>query len=326
MDILTQAVLGAAVAVAVAPPAERRVAAAIGLVAGVLPDADALIQSGSDPLLVLDYHRHFTHALIAVPLLAALAALLCYPFVRRRLPVPRLLRYSLAGSALAGLLDACTSYGTHLWLPFSEARVAWNLIAVVDPLFTLALLVPLLLVLRRPQRLAMPVGLLLAAAYLGLGFLQHQRVERAAAEVALARGHAAQRLTVKPTLGNLLLWRALYVHDGRIHADALHAGPAMRHYAGASAPLLGDVPAARRADVARFRAFADDWLVADGADAVGDARYAMLPTAIRPIWRIEWDAAGRLAFTAQHAMAPAERAAWLAMLLGRDLPQPMQAQ
>jgi len=319
MDILTQAVLGATVAVAVAPPAERRAAAAIGLIAGILPDADALIQSGSDPLLVLDYHRHFTHALIAVPMIAMLAALICHPFARRRLPFARVMRYSFAGCAFAGLLDACTSYGTHLWLPFSEAKVAWNLVAVVDPAFTLALLVPLLIALRRPHRASVPVGLLLAACYLGLGFAQHLRVERAVAEIAAARGHAPARLTVKPTLGNLLLWRALYVYDNHIQADAIHAGFTPRHYAGERAPLLGPVPAARRADVERFRTFADDWLVAAGPDAIGDARYAMLPTAIRPIWGIEWDAAGRLAFTARHEMDTAERDAWLAMLLGRCL-------
>ena len=47
------------------------------------------------------------------------------------------------------LLDACTSYGTHLWLPFSREPAAWNLVAVFDPAFTLLLAVPLWLFLRR---------------------------------------------------------------------------------------------------------------------------------------------------------------------------------
>ena len=45
----------------------RRTPAIAGAAAGVLPDADALIQSGADALLVLDCHRHFTHALAFVP-------------------------------------------------------------------------------------------------------------------------------------------------------------------------------------------------------------------------------------------------------------------
>ena len=45
----------------------RRTPAIAGAAAGVLPDADALIQSGADALLVLDYPRHFTYALAFVP-------------------------------------------------------------------------------------------------------------------------------------------------------------------------------------------------------------------------------------------------------------------
>ena len=80
------------------------------------------------------------------------------PLLAKLLPLPKIYLYSLAGYAVAGLLDACTSYGTHLWLPFSGRKEAWNLIAVFDPLFTLLLLVPLALALRRPQRHWTPVG------------------------------------------------------------------------------------------------------------------------------------------------------------------------
>ncbi|HRE18301.1 MAG TPA: metal-dependent hydrolase, partial [Rhodocyclaceae bacterium] len=189
MDIITQAALGAALATAVAPAYQRRVAAGIGLFAGTLADFDALIQSGSDPLLVLDFHRHFTHALAFVPLGALLASLILWPFLRRRLGFVPLYGYSLAGYALSGLLDACTSYGTHLWLPLSQQRVAWNLIAVIDPLFTLLLLIPLLLTLRRPASPAVRIGLLLAAIYLGMGYLQQQRVSEQMQTIAMARGH-----------------------------------------------------------------------------------------------------------------------------------------
>lgn len=317
MDIVTQAALGAALAAAVAPPRQRRLAAGIGMVAGVLPDADALIQSGSDALLVLDYHRHFTHALVFVPLGALIAALLLWPFLRRRLPFARLYRYSFAGYMLAALLDACTSYGTHLWLPFSQEKVAWNLIAVIDPLFTLLLLVPLAISLRRPERATVRVGLLLAAAYLGLGHVQQQRVEARMVEVARQRGHVAERLTVKPTLGNLVLWRALYIHDGTVHADAVRAGLETRHYPGETAALLVATDPRHARDIERFRHFSDGWLVQTRPGYIGDARYAMLPTAIDPIWGIAWDAADRVEFLTSHAMTPAMRARWMAMLLGR---------
>jgi inner membrane protein len=318
MDLLTHAVFGASLAAAIAPCRQRRLSAVIGAVAGVLPDADALIQSGEDALLVLDFHRHFTHAMAFVPLGALLATLLCWPLFRRKISFGRAYLYSLVGYGFSGVLDACTSYGTHLWLPFSQDKVAWNLIAVFDPWFTLLLLIPLLLSLRRPESSAVRIGLLLAGVYLGMGYVQQQRVITLMAKVAMERGHLAERLTVKPTLGNLLLWRALYVNDGQVQADAVHAGWALRHYAGQRAPLLVTTDGPHQADIERFRHFADDFLVQPRPGFVGDARYAMLPTDIEPIWGIEWTSEGKLLFITRHDMTKEMRQRWLAMLLGRD--------
>lgn len=317
MDIVTHAALGAGLAAAVAPFHQRRLFAGVGLAAGILPDIDVLIQSGSDPLLLLDFHRHFTHSIAFAPIGALLAALLLWPFLRQRLSFARLYGCSLLGYAPNTLLDACTSYGTHLWLPFSQTKAAWNLIAVFDPLFTLLLLMPLLISLRRPERATVRVGLVLAAAYLAFGYMQQQRATAQMLAVASARGHVPERLTVKPTLGNLVLWRALYIHDGRVHADAVHAGFTTRHYPGDSAVLLTAAEPRYASEIGRFRQFADDWLVQIRPGYIGDARYAMLPTAINPIWGISWDAAGRVEFSSSHAMSREMRARWLQMLLGR---------
>lgn len=318
MDIVTQGVLGAALATALAPSRQRRLAAGIGLVAGLLPDLDTLIQSGDDPLLVLDFHRHFTHALAFVPFGALIAALLLWPVLRRRIAFLPLYGYSLAGHSLAGVLDACTSYGTYLWLPFSERREAWNLVAVVDPVFTLLLALPLYLTLRRPASGAVRLGLLLAVSYLGIGYLQQQRVAAMMQDIAASRGHRPERLIVKPTLANLVLWRALYVHEGRLQADAVHAGIALRHYPGESQPLLtGVTDAGRAADIERFRRFADGRLILTPDGMVGDGRYAMLPTRIAPIWGLQWDAGGRVHFVTRRSMDATERRQWLDMLLGR---------
>lgn len=339
MDILTHAVMGAALAAGVASIrhggeksalATRRMAAGIGAVAGLLPDADALIQSGGDALLVLDYHRHFTHALAFVPIGALVAALLLWLFVRRRMDFGLLYLCCLAGYLPHPLLDACTSYGTHLWLPFSQRREAWNLIAVVDPLFTLLLAVPLFLYLRRPASSALRWALLLGMGYFGLSFFQQQRGEAAALELAQQRGHRATQLSVKPSMANLVLWRSLYVHDGRVQVDAFHLGPTPRHYSGASAPLLDAAATQRLAagdamrlhDIERFRVFSDGFLVEDRARPgfVGDARYAMQPTAIAPIWGLEWRGAGAATeFVSHHDFSPAMRRDFFAMLLGRDL-------
>ncbi len=352
MDPLTHAVMGASFAAgaaalrqrarepAVATSQEsaqesalwvRRFAALAGAVAGLAPDIDAFIQSGDDALLVLDYHRHFTHALLFTPLGALLVAGLLWPVLKRRLGFGLLYPACLLGYFAHPLLDACTSYGTHLWLPFSREPAAWNLVAVFDPAFTLLLAVPLWLFLRRADSRAVAVGLVLAAAYLGLSAFQQQRAETALRGIAQSRGHAPSQLSVKPTLANLLLWRGLYLHEGRVQADAFHLGLSVRHYAGESRSLLAPEAAqriaageARRlADIERFRAFSDGFAVEDARRPgfVGDARYAMLPTRIAPIWGLQWQEPGAATeFVSRHDFTPAMRGDFLAMLLGRELP------
>ena len=48
--------------------------------------------------------------------------------------------YAIMGTLSHGLLDACTSYGTRLYWPFSQYRESWDLISIIDPLFTLPML------------------------------------------------------------------------------------------------------------------------------------------------------------------------------------------
>jgi len=342
MDLLTHAVMGATAAAGLAAwrvPVEksalaiRRRAAVAGALAGLLPDVDALIQSGSDALLVLDYHRHFTHALAFVPVGALVAALLLWPLLRRHLGFGRLYLCCLAGYLPHPLLDACTSYGTHLWLPFSSTQAAWNLIAVFDPGFTLLLAVPLFFYLRREASRAAVWGAVLAAAYLAAGAWQQHRAEAALLAAAQARGHVASQASVKPTLANLLLWRGLYLHEGRVYADAFHVGAVVRHYPGESQALLDARQAQgiaagesrRLADIERFRGFSGGFLVEDSRQRgfVGDARYAMLPTRIAPIWGLRWQGPGAMTeFVSRHEFTPAMRGEFIAMLLGRELTMP----
>jgi inner membrane protein len=324
MDLITQGLLGAATAGAGARAKDEvRRGAAVGALAGVLPDADALIQSTTDPLLVLELHRHFTHALLFVPVIALLAALLAWPVLRGRMPFRRILRYALLGAAFAGVLDACTSYGTRLLWPLSDDAVALAIVAIVDPVITLALAVGLVLALRRRAAAPARVALLVAVAYLGLGALQHERAEAQAVALAAQRGHVPDRLLVKPTLANLLLWRSVYLSDGRLHADGIRVGlGSTRIYAGESAPLVRVGDGAMAGQLARFARVSDGLLVRHPhqEDLVGDARFAMLPTGLRPLWGIAPSTTGTgapLRVVTDRSMSEEERARFLGMLLGR---------
>ena len=68
MDPLSQAAIGAAAAQSASATKTVRHALWIGAAAGMAPDLDVLIQSSTDPLLALEYHRQFTHSLLFVPI------------------------------------------------------------------------------------------------------------------------------------------------------------------------------------------------------------------------------------------------------------------
>src|SRR5690606_3510751 len=126
MDPVTQGLLGAAAAQVLLGRRLGRRAWLYGAVGGMAADLDVLIRSSDDPLVALRYHRHFTHSLAFVPVGGVLSAL---PWVlRTRFAEHRrsIVLGTTAGYATHALLDAFTSYGTMLWWPLSQARVAWN--------------------------------------------------------------------------------------------------------------------------------------------------------------------------------------------------------
>lgn len=300
MDPFTQGALGAALPQAVSRREPQvRIAGALGFLAGMAPDLDVLIRSSNDPLLFLEYHRQFSHSLLFIPIGGLLTALALHWLLgkRWRLAFWQTALFCTLGYATHGLLDACTSYGTQLFWPFSDARFAWQIVSIIDPLFTLPLaaLVLLSAIKRRPAyaRLALVWG----GLYLALGAIQHQDARQMGESLALSRGHQAERLEVKPSFGNILVWKVLYEADGRYYVDAVRAGLAPKVYPGESVPKLDltrDLPWLKTGmqhakDLERFRWFSDDYLALDQKHPtrVIDVRYSLFPNEIDALWSIE---------------------------------------
>ena len=140
MDPCTQGLLGASLSCALAKRDKLKVAATLGAIGGMAPDLDIFIRSVNDQLLFIEYHRHFTHSLIFIPFGALIITILLYPFMKIKNSFKSVYYYLFLGFSTHGLLDACTSYGTSLLWPFSDYRVARNIISIIDPIFTLTLL------------------------------------------------------------------------------------------------------------------------------------------------------------------------------------------
>ena len=296
MDPLTQGILGAAAAQAALGRRLGGQAWFIGLLAGLSADLDVLIRPDSDPLGGLSYHRHFTHALAFIPV-GAIAATLPFVFLSRF----KGKRWWVFGAALLayathGLLDACTAYGTSLYWPFSEQRVAWNMIGIVDPVFSAMLLLGLVVAVWRKRRAPAVVGLCLAGMDMSFGFVQHERATQVQSQLVTLRHQSADRSSVMPTPGNLIVWRSVYESAGRVHADLIRVLPFGQTtvLAGTSAPLVTletlqaagfDSPEVRHG-FERFYWFAMGYTAFDTkhANVIADVRYCFDPTVISSIW------------------------------------------
>lgn len=305
VDPLTHILLGANVGYVVFRKKLGRTAALAGGLAAFAPDADVFIRSARDPLLAIEYHRGFTHALAFAPAGAAIVAAL---FLVRPLWRSRTRWFMLWGACVLAylshvLLDAATSYGTQLSWPFSRHRTGWDLISIIDPIFTFALLSGLVWALVRQRARAALVALSVCAAYLTIGGVQHARALAAQRQLAASRGHVIERAEAMPTLANNLVWRTLYLHDGRIYSDRIRVGwlssPTVRE--GWSLPLLtakdlrsGEQARNQSQSFERFAWFSENWVARSPSDpaVLADMRYSLSTEAFDPIWGIRFTPAG----------------------------------
>ena len=302
MDPFAQGLAGAALASTIIRKKEEiRLALVVGFLAGLPADLDVFIRSSEDPLLRLEFHRQFTHSLLFIPLGGLLVALALQPFLRGKINLRRTWTYATLGYGTHGLIDACTSYGTYLLWPFSNIRVAWNNVSIIDPVFSLGVLLFLSIAFfRRKPRLA-HYGFAFGIIWLLLGVIQRERAGSVARGVAEGRGHEIERLVVKPTIFNNVLWRSTYLSNDSIYADAirLHLFSEPTIHQGGSVPLLdfdtlaSTYGADSRAykDTLRFTHFSDGFVARKPGDpnVIGDFRYSLLPNTLNPVWGIRID-------------------------------------
>lgn len=191
-------------------------AALWGAVAGTLPDLDVFIDQG-DAVRNMVLHRAETHSLFWLTLFSLpLAALVAG--VHKEWAIWR--RWWLAMWLVLvthPLLDTMTVYGTQLALPFTDHPYGVGSVFIIDPLYTVPLLVGAAwaLVARgsvgsvaRGLR-ANTVGLVLSTAYLAWGVVAQQHVERIARDALARQGIAVEQLLVTPAPLNTLLWRVV---------------------------------------------------------------------------------------------------------------------
>ena len=238
MDSFTQVLLGAAVAESVAGKQLGRKASAWGAVLGILPDLDYFVRY-ANPVDSFILHRSFSHSLlmfaILTPFLLWVVAKLHpedQPYRRRWL---WLIVLCLATHSL---LDCMTIYGTQIFWPVSSHPFGLGSVFIIDPVYTLALLIACVTAVVSRSGAANKVvraGLLLSTLYLAWGMLAQNIVSRDLERHVSTMDMQVKQVLVTPAPFNSLLWRFVLRVEGGYHEGFISllddsGSPSMRFY------------------------------------------------------------------------------------------------
>ncbi len=195
-----------------------RAAPLIGAALGTLPDLDVLIPYGG-AVEDFTYHRGFSHSLFVLTLAAPAIAWLIAWLMRRRAPDVSYARWWLMTWLVLfthPLLDGFTIYGTQLLWPLTEHPFSGSVIFIIDPLYTVPLLVGLWAVLVRRSSRAHhwnTLGLVCSTLYLVWASATKLHVEQLARESLDQQGIEYRKMVATPMPFNTIGWRIIARQD-----------------------------------------------------------------------------------------------------------------
>jgi len=116
------------------------------------------------------------------------------------------------------ILDALTTYGTQIFMPFSNTRVAVGSIAVVDPLYTLpfCFFVFIILFMRRTSRARRVInwlGIIISSLYLVFTLYNKTTMNEVVKNTLADQGIKYERFMTSPSFSNNILWSSTVETD-----------------------------------------------------------------------------------------------------------------
>lgn len=223
MDSLTQIVLGAGIGELVMGHKIGNKAILLGAIAGTVPDLDVIVTSFiDDPIANLEIHRAYSHALFIHIFLAIPFAYLCFKLFKKKHSFMSFYWLWFLGFTTHALLDGFTTYGTQLFLPFSNYLYGLNNISVVDPLYTVPFMGLLIWAMfykkENPKRWKIARwSFYVSTAYMlltfGFKYMAHTQFDSALQSQNIKYDH----LYTTPTLFNSVLWSGIAANDSMIY-------------------------------------------------------------------------------------------------------------
>jgi len=225
MDSLTQIVLGAACGEAALGKKIGNKALLFGAIGGTIPDLDVFVGNWLfvNEIDRMAFHRGFMHSLLFAIICAFLIGVLVYGIYNKGRRKNTTTRHDWIWLFFLSifthpLLDSFTPYGTQLFLPFSDYRVALNTISVVDPLYTIPFLICLIVVLfynRQSRRrwFWAKLGITISSFYMVLTIGNKLYINSIFKKSLNEDGILYKRYQTQPSIFNNILWYGIAETD-----------------------------------------------------------------------------------------------------------------
>ena len=283
---MTQAVFGATVAGICAPAGYRGRALLAGAALGTLPDLDVFLDYGG-VVENFTYHRGFSHSLFVLLPASVLIWLAVLRLWQPARAAPgRWLGVILLALVTHPLLDAHTAYGTQLFWPIPVSPTSWSTLFIIDPLYTVPLIVGVVVAaLRRHTRTAtivLAICLAISTSYMGWSWVARGLVAGEARAAVTRAGLVDAPIFLTPTPLNTLLWRVVILTgDGYLEgvdSVMIDEGPMQLSFFPSDTASLEKASGIWAVD--RLRWFTRDFLeasVLDGRLVIADIRMGQAP-------------------------------------------------
>lgn len=218
MDSITQIVLGAACGEAVLGKKIGNRALLFGAIGGTIPDLDVFVGKllFNNEIDAMAFHRGFMHSFLFAILAAVGFGMLVFWMYNRgkrygTTTQKEWMWLFFASIFTHPILDSFTAYGTQLFAPFSDYRVAFNNIAVADPMYTLPFLIALIIMMcfkraSSKRRLFLQIGLGISSLYMLLTLVNKYHVHGVYKQALADQQIDYFRFQTQPTILNNILW------------------------------------------------------------------------------------------------------------------------
>lgn len=211
MDSLTQIVLGITTAEWVAGKKLQNKTFLYGAILGTIPDLDIVVGKFMSDVDGVAIHRGLSHSLLFFAFLSPILGLVISKIEKDKINFKSASILAFWCLATHVFLDLFTSWGTQILWPL-EYRFALKTIFVIDPLYTIPLIISLIFVwknrdnfIRRKQLIR---GLAISSSYLLLTCVLKLFAVYKFENALQNQNLAFQKLIVKTTAFNCILWNA----------------------------------------------------------------------------------------------------------------------